>query len=131
QEGDMIVNEAPATVEEVPSSSSRWWLFLVWSYTGWIPSFIFRYMGRMKRPDIRFAWREKLTIFILIFLRNALVIFYIVEFGRLLCPNLDKARSLTEVSEHTGNSDWWVSVQGQVHGMSNSIRGDHSDLSRT
>jgi chitin synthase len=83
----------------------------------------------MKRPDIRLAWREKLTIFILIFLMNALVIFYIVEFGRLLCPNFDKAWSPTEVSEHTGNNDWWVSVQGQVYDMSNFIHGDHSDIS--
>lgn len=130
KEGDMIVNKAPAAVEEVPSSSSRrWWLFLVWGFTGWIPSFVLRYVGRMKRPDIRLAWREKLTIFILIFLMNALVIFYIVEFGRLLCPNFDKAWSPTEVSQHTGNSDWWVSVQGQVYDMSNFIHGDHSDLS--
>jgi chitin synthase len=45
----------------------------------------------MKRPDIRLAWGEKVTNFIPIFLVNALVIFYIVEFGRLLCPNFDKA----------------------------------------
>ncbi|KAG1857448.1 glycosyltransferase family 2 protein [Suillus subluteus] len=110
-------------------TSRRWWLFLVWGFTGWIPSFVLRYVGRMKRPDIRLAWREKLTIFILIFLMNALVIFYIVEFGRLLCPNFDKAWSPTEVAEHTGNNDWWVSVQGQVYDMSNFIHGDHSDIS--
>ncbi|KAG0695993.1 glycosyltransferase family 2 protein [Suillus ampliporus] len=130
KEGEMVINKAPAAVEEVPSSSSRrWWLFLVWSFTGWIPSFVLRYVGRMKRPDIRLAWREKLTIFILIFLMNALVIFYIVEFGRLLCPNFDKAWSTTDLAQHTGDSDWWVAVQGQVYDMSNFIHGDHSDLS--
>jgi chitin synthase len=46
----------------------------------------------MKRPDIQIAWREKLTIFLLILLLNATVVFYIVEFGRLLCPNFDKVR---------------------------------------
>jgi chitin synthase len=65
---------------------------------------------------------------------NALVIFYIVEFGRLLCPNFDKAWMTTEVAEHTGDSDWWVAVQGQVYNMSNFIdviHGDHSDISGT
>src|SRR5260221_1173297 len=32
----------------------------------------------------------------LIFLMNGIIIFYIVEFGRLLCPNFDKARSLNK-----------------------------------
>jgi chitin synthase len=103
---EMVINAAPTAVEEVPSSClRRWWLVLVWGFTGGIPSFVLRYVSRMKRPDIRLAWREKFTIFVLIFLMNALVIFYIVEFGRLLCLNFDKARMTTELAEHTGDSD--------------------------
>ncbi|KIJ69713.1 glycosyltransferase family 2 protein [Hydnomerulius pinastri MD-312] len=128
--GGMIVNPAPTAVEEVPSSRSRrWWLYLVWTLTGWIPSFVLHYVGRMKRPDIRLAWREKLTLCILILLMNGIVIFYIVEFGRLLCPDFDKAWNPTEVAEHTGDNDWWVSVQGSVYDLSNFIHGDHSDIS--
>lgn len=82
----------------------------------------------MKRPDIRLAWREKLTIFFLIFLMNAIVIFYIVEFGRLLCPEFDKAWSLNEVAQHTGNNDYWVTVQGQVYDLTNFIQRQHSDI---
>jgi hypothetical protein len=85
----------------------------------------------MKHPDIRLAWQEKFTIFVLIFLMNVLVIFYIIEFGQLLCPNFDKAWMTTEVVEHTGDSDWFVAVQGQVYDMSNFIHGDHSDISGT
>ena len=130
KEAGMIVNTAPAAVEEVPTSRSRrWWLIIVWIVTGCIPSFVLRFLGRMKRPDIRLAWREKLTIFILIFILNAVVIFYIVEFGRLLCPNFDKVWDSNEVAEHTGNTDWWVSVQGWVYDMSDFIHGDHSDIS--
>jgi chitin synthase len=81
----------------------------------------------MKRPDIRLAWREKVTIFWLIFLFNAVVIFYIVEFGRLRCPNSDKAWSINEVNEHTGNTDFWVAIQGVVYDVSNFIHGDHSN----
>ena len=109
----LVVKEAP--VEEVPTSKTRrWWLRLVWLCTFWIPSFFLNHVGRMKRPDIRMAWREKVTIFWLIFLMNAVVVFYIVEFGRLLCPNFDKAWSLNEVNQHIGNNDFWVAIQGVV-----------------
>ncbi|KAF8432942.1 glycosyltransferase family 2 protein [Boletus edulis BED1] len=130
KEAALVLHPAPAAVEEIPTSSSRrWWLFFVWLLTGLIPSFVLHYIGRMKRPDIRLAWREKVTIFFLIFLMNAVVIFYIVEFGRLLCPDFDKVWNSNEVSQHTGNTDWWVSVQGVVYDLSNFIHGDHSDIS--
>jgi chitin synthase len=124
--GGLMVKEAP--VEEVPSSKTRrWWLRLVWLCTFWIPSFCLNHIGRMKRPDVRMAWREKLTIFWLIFLMNGVVIFYIVEFGRLLCPNFDKAWSLNEVNQHTGDNDFWVAIQGVVYDVTNFIHGDHSN----
>ena len=128
ESGDMVVKEAPNAVVEIPSTKSRrYWLWLVWLTTWWIPNFMLRYIGRMKRPDIRLAWREKVTIFWLIFLFNALVIFYIVEFGRLLCPNFDKAWGPSEVAQHQGSNDYWVSVSGVVYDLSNFINGDHSN----
>ncbi|KAF8967535.1 chitin synthase [Flammula alnicola] len=128
ESGGMIVKEAPNAVEEVPSTSSRrWWLRLVWLTTWWMPNFLLRIVGRMKRPDVRLAWREKVTIFWLIFLFNAVVVFYIVEFGRLLCPNFDKAWSLNEVAQHQGDADYWVTIQGVVYDVSNFIHGDHND----
>jgi chitin synthase len=126
--GDMVVKEAPNVVVEVPSTKTRrFWLWLVWLTTWWIPNFMLRIVGRMKRPDIRLAWREKVTIFFLIFLFNALVIFYIVEFGRLLCPNFDKAWGSNEVAQHQGSNDYWVSVRGIVYDLSNFVNGDHSN----
>jgi chitin synthase len=94
-----------------------------------MPNFMLRIIGRMKRSDIRLAWREKVTIFWLIFLFNALVIFYIVEFGRLLCPNFDKAWGPTEVAQHQGSNDYWVLVQGLgvVYDLSHFVNGDHSN----
>ena len=129
KEGAMIVNAAPTAVEEIPTSTTRrWWLCFVWLLTGLMPSFVLHYIGRMKRPDVRLAWREKVTICFLILLMNSVVIFYIVEFGRLLCPDFDKVWDSNEVAQNTGNSDWWVSVQGTVYDLSNFIHGDHSDL---
>jgi chitin synthase len=125
-DGTLVVKEAP--VEEVPSSKTRrWWLRLVWLCTWWIPSFCLNHIGRMKRPDVRMAWREKITIFWLIFIMNGIVIFYIVEFGRLLYPNFDKAWSLNEVNQHTGDNDFWVAIQGVVYDVTNFIHGDHSN----
>ncbi|KAL0950335.1 hypothetical protein HGRIS_010306 [Hohenbuehelia grisea] len=127
--GGIIVNSAPNAVEEVPTSRTRRiWLWFVWGGTGWIPNFLLTRVGRMKRPDVRLAWREKLTIFLLIFLLNAIIIFYIVEFGRLLCPNFDKAWSLKEVGFHTTTDDFWVTIQGQVYDISKFIHGPHSDI---
>ncbi|EPQ58854.1 chitin synthase [Gloeophyllum trabeum ATCC 11539] len=127
--GGMVVKEAPNAVEEVPTSRSRrMWLWVVWGITWWIPSFVLNKVGRMKRPDVRLAWREKVAIFVLIFLLNGIVVFYIVEFGRLLCPNFDKAWGTNEVAQHTGNNDWWVAIQGEVYDFSNFIHGDHSDI---
>ncbi|KAJ6485567.1 glycosyltransferase family 2 protein [Mycena sanguinolenta] len=116
-------------VEEVPSTRTRRiWLWTVWGLTFYIPSVILKWVGRMKRPDVQLAWREKLAIFLLILLLNVTVVFYIVEFGVLLCPNFDKAWSLNEVAEHTGTNDYWVTIQGNVYDVTNFVQGDHSDI---
>ncbi|KAJ7498041.1 glycosyltransferase family 2 protein [Mycena galericulata] len=126
QKDTLIDNNA---IEEVPSSRARRvWLGFVWTFTFYIPSFMLSFVGRMKRPDVRLAWREKLTIFLLIFILNATVIFYIVIFGRLLCPDFDKAWGLNEVAEHTDSNDYWVTIQGSVYDVSNFVAADHSDI---
>lgn len=82
----------------------------------------------MKRPDVRLAWREKLTICMLIFLACGLVIFYIIVFGILLCPDLNKAWNIQEVNGHSTNSDFWVAIQGRVYDVTNFAQGQHSDI---
>ncbi|KAI9683446.1 MAG: hypothetical protein M1829_005518 [Trizodia sp. TS-e1964] len=115
-------------VTEKPSSRSRtFWVGFVWALTFWIPSFLLRYIGGMKRPDIRMAWREKLVLFFFIGLLNAIVVFWIVEFGRLLCPNFDKAWDEKEVSYHQGDNDYWVSIHGKVYDLSSFWKLQHSD----
>lgn len=50
-------------VEEVRNSKARRrWVALTWMSTWWIPTFMLRKIGGMKRPDVRMAWREKLFI---------------------------------------------------------------------
>ncbi|KAK0443981.1 glycosyltransferase family 2 protein [Desarmillaria tabescens] len=84
----LVVKEVANAVEEVPS---------------WI--------GRMKRPDIRLAWREKVTICMLISFQRRRHLLQSFEF----------------VSQHVDN-DWWFSVQGKVYDMTNFVQGDHSDV---
>lgn len=118
----------PKSIHTVPiSKSRRIWVGFVWALTFWIPSFVLRYVGRMKRPDVRMAWREKVVLVLLIFLLNATVVFYIVEFGRLLCPNFDKAWDKKEVGFHTGDGDFWVSIHGKVYDITKFWRLPHSD----
>lgn len=125
---DPELSEPKAVVSEPVETSRRIWVAFVWAITFWIPSFMLRYIGRMKRPDVRFAWREKVVLMLLIFLLNATVIFYIVGFGRLLCPNFDKAWNQKEVGYHTGDDDFWVSVHGRVYDISKFWKVTHGDI---
>lgn len=59
REGNPQEGEGKA-IEEVPTSRGRRvWVALVWALTWWIPTPCLTYVGRMKRPDVRMAWREK------------------------------------------------------------------------
>lgn len=126
-EMDPEIGEPKSVFSQPISKSRRVWVGFVWALTFWIPSFMLRYIGRMKRPDVRMAWREKLVLMLMIFLLNATVIFYIVEFGRLLCPNFDKAWDSREVGYHVGDSDFWVSIHGKVYDITKFYTQDHSD----
>lgn len=57
-------SQAPSqTVETVKQTNKRrFWVMLTWMVTWWIPPFILSRIGRMKRPDVQMAWREKFTI---------------------------------------------------------------------
>lgn len=115
-------------VTEVPTSRARKnWVIMVWALTFYIPNFMLRYIGRMKRPDVQMAWREKFALIIIIFLTNATVVFYIVGFGKVLCPMKDKAWDAKEVSEHTGTNDYYVAFRGSVYDLTKFYKIQHSD----
>lgn len=132
-EGEFVGNLDPElanqkSLESRPiSSKRRAWVFFVWALTFWIPSPLLRLVGRMKRPDVRFAWREKVVLCLLILLLNAAMVFWIIWFGRLLCPNFDKAWTVTEVNTHQGRDDFWVSIRGGVYDLSKFWKLQHSD----
>ncbi|KAH7327910.1 class VII chitin synthase [Stachybotrys elegans] len=115
-------------VETVPvTARRRAWVIFVWCLTFWIPSFTLRYIGRMKRPDVRMAWREKLVLVFLIALINAAILFVIAGLGNVLCPDFDRAWTRSEVAQHTGENDYWVSNRGRVYDLTDFWRQQHSD----
>ncbi|KAI6799161.1 chitin synthase [Hortaea werneckii] len=105
----------------------RAWVAATWCGTFWIPSFFLKHLGRMKRPDVRLAWREKFFLVILILILNALVVFYIVAFGNLLCPNMNKAWNSKQVGYHQGDNDYYVSFRGGVYDLTDFWKLQHSD----
>ncbi|KAF8748537.1 DEK C terminal domain [Rhizoctonia solani] len=115
--------------EEVAETRVRKvWRVFTWMCTWWIPTYLLIHVGRMKRPDIRQAWREKVTICMLIFFACAFVIFYIIIFGKLLCPQFDKAWNVDELSGHAAENDYWVAVRGIVYDITDFWKGSHSDI---
>jgi chitin synthase len=74
-------------VDVLPVSGSRKrWLAIVYLLTWYLPDFSIKWIGRMKRKDVRTAWREKFAINLLIWLSCAFVIFFIIFFPNLICP---------------------------------------------
>ena len=116
----------PNKVSEVEvSKTRRIWVKLVWALTFWIPSPLLRYIGGLKRPDVRLAWREKLVLVILIMFFNGVVLFLITGLGEVLCPNYDKAWNALELSTHQGATDFYVGIHGQVYDITKFWRLDH------
>jgi len=74
--------------EDVPTTRARRnWVFLTFLLTWWIPSSFLSKCGKMVRPDIRMAWREKVALCILIGFLSLIMVFYIAVLGELICPH--------------------------------------------
>lgn len=122
----MAVKEKKVHATEVMATTNarRWWIRITWMMTWWIPSFLLVHLGRMKRADVRMAWREKLAIFMMICLACAVVLFYIIFFGKLLCPDSDKAWNETELATHQGDDDYYAAIAGKVYDVSSKKAGN-------
>lgn len=119
----------PTELEEIPVSFlRRWWVRLTWALTWWVPDSVLAHVGGIKRPDVRMAWREKVTICTLITLLCALILFYIVGVGQLLCPGQKSVWNEGQLGEHTTPSSYYVAVHGHVYDLTKFYKMDHSDL---
>lgn len=106
-------------VDEVRVSGSRKrWLFTVWLLTFYIPDIFIKWFGRMKRKDIRTAWREKFAINLLIWLSCLFVVFFIIVFPQLICPK-QNVFSKDELEQHDGKgkNGAYIAMRGEVYDL--------------
>ena len=97
------------------SGSRKRWLALVYLFTWFLPDFTIKWVGGMKRKDVRTAWREKLAINLLIWFSCGFVIFFIVIFPQLICPK-QNVYSAAELSSHDGKGkdSAYMAIRGVV-----------------
>jgi chitin synthase len=95
------------------SGSRKLWLVITWAITWWIPAQLLEFIGRMKRPDIRMAWREKFTLCFLILLLSAAMVWFIAFFSHIICP-VKHIYSKYELQSKTNSADGIVSIRGEV-----------------
>ncbi|KAI9305035.1 chitin synthase-domain-containing protein [Cunninghamella echinulata] len=113
-------------IEEVPITSIRqWWTRFVWLATWWIPSCTLKWIGKMDRQDVQMAWREKVTLCLLIFLFSGSIIFVIVGLNEVICPGTKYLYSSNDVSAHQSIKDYWVSIHGQVYDLTKFVANEH------
>lgn len=89
------------------------WLIFVWMMTWWVPSPFMVWCGRMKRKDIQIAWREKLTLCIIILFMSGFIIWFLVFFGKLICPHQD-VFSQSELQARGSSDNGYVAIRGEV-----------------
>ncbi|KAH7049995.1 chitin synthase [Linnemannia elongata] len=115
-------------VEELPTTRARkLWVAFTWAMTWWIPSFMLSSCGKMKREDIRMAWREKVALCCIIFFMSAIIIFVITGFGKMMCPGAEHLFSSKEVGYHASPDDFYVSLRGKVYDITKFAKNDHSN----
>jgi chitin synthase len=82
--GEIQEGETTEVIKE--TSGRRKWVALCWLLTFWVPTPLLTYLGQMKRPDIRQAWREKLALNMIIWFICACAVFVIAVLGYVICP---------------------------------------------
>lgn len=123
--GEIQEGETSEVVKE--SSARRRWVALCWILTFWVPNPLLVYVGRMKRMDVRQAWREKLALNMLIWFVCACAIFVIAVLGNVICPT-EHVFSTSELQSHsttTNPNSVYTSIRGEVFDL-NQIAFMHS-----
>jgi chitin synthase len=116
--GEIQEGEVTETVKE--SSARRRWVALCWILTWWVPSPLLTHIGRMKRLDIRQAWREKLALNLIIWAICACAIFVIVFLGDVICPK-EHVYNTSELASHgpkTNTGSVYIGIRGEVFDLS-------------
>ncbi|KAJ2771051.1 hypothetical protein IWQ57_002384, partial [Coemansia nantahalensis] len=117
------------TVEDIEiTTSRRVWTATTWALTWWVPSPFLNWCGRMKRSDVRMAWREKLAIFIIIVLIWCVLLFIIIGLGLILCPK-EHVWTMDDVASHDSPKDAYVTLRGRVYDITGFLNQKHGTSS--
>ncbi|KAF8121277.1 P-loop containing nucleoside triphosphate hydrolase protein [Boletus edulis] len=117
--GEIMENETTGVVKE--TSARRRWVLLCWLLTWWIPSIFLKWFGRMKREDVRQAWREKFALNVIIWFICACAVFVIAVLGVVICPT-EHVFSTSELASH--------SFSNSANNVYTAIRGEVFDLTQ-
>jgi chitin synthase len=123
------IQEGETTEVMKETSARRKWVALCWMLTFWVPSFLLKWWGRMKRPDVRQAWREKLALNMLIWFICACAVFIIAILGDVICPT-QHVFSTSELASHSATSNpnnVYTSIRGEVFNL-NTIAFTHERI---
>jgi chitin synthase len=109
---------APGETTEIlkETSARRRWVAFTWILTWWVPTPFLEWFGRMKRMDVRQAWREKLALNIIIWFIIGCTVFVIAVLGPVICPT-EHVFSTSEMQDHdvTRNPNQvYTSIRGEV-----------------
>lgn len=125
--GEIQEGETTEVLKE--SSARRRWVALCWILTFWVPNPLLKWVGRMKRMDVRQAWREKLALNMLIWFICACAVFVIAVLGNVICPT-EHVFSTGELASHSTTNDpnnVFTSIRGEVFDL-NQIAFTHSRI---
>ncbi|KAJ2648616.1 hypothetical protein IWW40_003802 [Coemansia sp. RSA 1250] len=129
-EGNMDKGEHEHVEDLETTTTRRIWIFMTWMLTFWIPSPFLSICGRMKRPDVRMAWREKVAICILIFFMWFILLFIIIGLGLILCPK-EYVWTLEDVAGHDSMKSTYVAMRGTVYDITDFMKQKHGTSAYT
>ncbi|KAJ2778521.1 hypothetical protein H4R18_004547 [Coemansia javaensis] len=99
----------------------RLWVALTWALTWWVPTPLLTWCGRMKRPDVRMAWREKVAICVIIVFLWFLLLFLIIGLGLILCPK-ENVWTMDDIAGMNTPSKSYISTRGSVYDVTDFIK---------
>ncbi|OLY80580.1 Chitin synthase 8 [Smittium mucronatum] len=100
------------------SGQRKFWLFIVYSLTFYIPTFVVSICTGIKDKQRLMAWREKVALCTIILLSCLFVIFWIGIVGILICPK-QNVYSIPELNGHTSDREPLIAIRGEVFNMNN------------
>jgi chitin synthase len=96
------------------SKARKSWLCFTWAMTWYIPSCCISLCG-MKRKEIQIAWREKVTLNLMILGLSVIVIFCIGVLGNLICPKQSNLSIYEVRDQHNVAESAFVYTRGRIY----------------